>query len=72
MSNFLDEVKLLWKKCLINSFTNYFLHRWEKGTRERAAISYFFQLHPTHVFTYFYEKRRKTVLETRVWQKKLL
>jgi hypothetical protein len=37
--------------------------------RERAAISYFFQLHPTHVFVVGEEKQFH-VLETSVWQKK--
>jgi len=26
MSDFLHEVELFWKKCLQNSFTNYFMH----------------------------------------------
>jgi len=56
MSNFLNEAKLFWKKCLVNSLTNYFLHRWEKERRERAAISYFFSA-SSH--SYFGERRRK-------------
>ena len=37
--------KTVWQ----NSFTNNFIHRWEREMREKAKISYFFSFIPTHV-----------------------
>jgi len=45
--------KIVWQ----NSFTNNFIHGWEREMRERARISYFFQLHPNSCVC---ERRRKT------------
>jgi len=60
MNNFIGEAELFCKKCLekIASLIN------DKDIRKRAAISYFFQLHPN---SYPCERRRKTALHMKLF-----
>ena len=64
MNNFLGEAELFWKNYLAKQLHQQLHYAWQREMRERAGISYFFQLHPT---SFPYERERKIVLPMKLF-----